>query len=705
MALIGKIRQNSWLLVVMIALGLGGFIFMDMFSGQQSVFGSGATEMVNIDGRSVDINEFNRTESILYRNSAGDPFTRRQSLYNNLLDETLVSKEAEAIGLGIGEAELDDLIFGNNPSPIITSSFTDPQTRQINREALNSYKDGTRPPEFDAQWNLIKDQVRTDRLKTKISNIVEKGVYTPTWLAEMSADDQGNYRKVAIVKVPYEEIDNSEVTLADSDYATYLANNEAKYISDEEQRRVNYVVFPVEATEEDKAEIRAELTKESASFASSDDVEAFVSARYGNYNPRWFDQEGLPADIADTLSTMNAGAVYGPYLEGNAYKLARIVEKQAMPDSAKCRHILLSAQTPADMTKARERADSIMNVIRTTNANWDTLALRHSDDPGSKNKGGFYDWAPVNQYVPEFNDAVFYNTPINGLTSVETQFGIHIIEPLGRKGASKTYYRVAYVSQNIIPSEATQSKVENEAIDFVDNNRTIEAFTKSAAEKNLDVQVSAPLKANDYFFGTLGSNQTSRDIVRWAFGNSLSTDAPEVGGVSPELYAYSNQADFYTDKYVAVALKSIQEPGVPTVADIKDQIEVNVMNAKKADMLKEKLAGKTDLNAIAASFEEVQADTINGVAFGGNALTNFGVEPAVQGAIFQTAIGATSEPIEGNGGVFVVKVLEETPNQNAQSIAQKRSSAATTIVAQVKAKIISSLRKNADIEDNRARFF
>lgn len=705
MALIGKIRQNSWLLVVMIALGLGGFIFMDMFSGQQSVFGSGATEMVNIDGRSVDINEFNRTESILYRNSAGDPFTRRQSLYNNLLDETLVSKEAEAIGLGIGEAELDDLIFGNNPSPIITSSFTDPQTRQINREALNSYKDGTRPAEFDAQWNLIKDQVRTDRLKTKISNIVEKGVYTPTWLAEMSADDQGNYRKVAIVKVPYEEIDNSEVTLADSDYATYLANNEAKYISDEEQRRVNYVVFPVEATDEDKEAIRTELAGESAAFASSDDVEAFVSARYGSYNPRWFDQEGLPADIADTLSTMNAGAVYGPYLEGNAYKLARIVEKQAMPDSAKCRHILLSAQTPADMTKARERADSIMNVIRTTNANWDTLALRHSDDPGSKNKGGFYDWAPVNQYVPEFNDAVFYNTPINGLTSVETQFGIHIIEPLGRKGASKTYYRVAYVSQNIIPSEATQSKIENEAIDFVDSNRTIEAFTKSAAEKNLDVQVSAPLKANDYFFGTLGSNQTSRDIIRWAFGNSLSTDAPEVGGVSPELYAYSNQADFYTDKYVAVALKSIQEPGVPTVADIKDQIEVNVMNAKKADMLKEKIAGKTDLNAVAASFEEVVVDTINGVAFGGSSVTNFGVEPALQGAIFQTAIGATSQPVEGNSGVFMVKVLEETPNQNAQSIAQKRSSAATTIVAQVKAKIINSLRKNADIEDNRARFF
>ena len=129
MALIGKIRSNSWLLVVMIGLGLGGFIFMDMFSGQQSMFGSTATEMANIDGRSVDIQEFNRVEGILYANSSGDPFSRRQFLFNSFVDETLVNKEAEAMGLGVSDLELEELTFGNNPSPIIEARFADPQTR------------------------------------------------------------------------------------------------------------------------------------------------------------------------------------------------------------------------------------------------------------------------------------------------------------------------------------------------------------------------------------------------------------------------------------------------------------------------------------------------------------------------------------------------------------------------------------------------
>lgn len=705
MALIGQIRNNSWLLVVMIALGLGGFIFMDMFSGQQSVFGSGATEMMNIDGRSIDINEFNRTESILYGNSAGDPYSRRQTLYNNYVDEVLVGNEAEAIGLGVGEAELEDLIFGNNPSPIITSSFANPQTGQINREALNSYKDENRPEQFDAQWNLLKEQVRTDRLKTKINNLVEKGIYTPTWLAEMSAADKGNYRKVAVVKVPYEAIENTDVALSDADYMAYLNDNKTKYMSTEETRRINYVVFPVEATEEDKANLRKELAESAAGFSAADDNEAYVNANYGTYTPRWFDKATLPADIADTITTMSQGAVYGPYLEGNNYKLAKIVQKQAMQDSAKCRHILISAQTPAEFEVAQARADSIMNVIRTTNTSWDTLALRHSEDPGSKNKGGFYDYAPVNQYVPEFNDAVFFDTPVGSLTAVKTQFGIHVIEPLGRKGASKTYYRMAYVSEAIVPSEDTQNNVENEAIDFIDNNTTAAAMATAAAEKGLDVQTSQSLKANDYFLGTLGGGQTSRDIIRWAFGNAINVDAGEVGDVSPELYSYNNEVNFYTDKYVAVALKSVQAPGMPILANIKDELELPVMNAKKAEAIKAKIAGNTDLNAIAGQFEEVSVDTVAGATFGGSSLTNFGIEPAVQGAIFNTPANTVSAPVAGNSGVFVVKTIEETANQNRQTVAQKKSSAATAIVSQVKNKIITSLRKNADIEDNRARFF
>ncbi len=705
MALIGKIRNNSWLLVVMIGLGLGGFIFMDMFSGQQSVFGSGATEMANIDGRSVDIAEFNRVESILYANSSGDPFSRRQFLFNSFVDETLVNKEAEAMGLGVSETELEELTFGNNPSPIIQGRFADPQTRQINRQALESYRDDVRPEQANAFWNHQKGEIKTERLKAKITTMVEKAIYTPSWLAEMSSNDKSASRKVEIVKVGYDAIENTDVTLSDADYSAYLSKNMAKYESTEEQRRVEYVVFPVVATDKDKADIRTEMLDIAARFRTADNDTNFVSQNYGTMTAQWFDSKTLPAVIADTLATMSQGSVYGPYLEANTYKIAKITQKVTMQDSAKCRHILLSATNPTEFATAGVRADSIMNVIRSSsNPNWDDLAARYSTDPGSKDKGGFYDYAAVNTYVPAFNDAVFLDAT-GSLSAVRTEYGIHIVEPLGRKGDSKTYYRMAYVAQNIIPSEATQADVENKAIEFVDNNRTSAAMATAAAAQGLTVETSQAIKANDYVLGTMGSGQTSRDIVRWAFGNSLSADAAELGDASPEIYAYNNAQDFYTDKFVAVSLKSIQAPGQPSVADVKEEIEPFVINAKKAAALMSQLSGKTDLNAIASSYEDVDVQTVNGVTFGGSSISNIGTEPAIQGAIFNTPINTVSAPVEGNGGVYVFKTIEETPSQNGQTIAQKKQQASNAVRSQVKSKLIQALRKNVEITDGRARYF
>ncbi|MGK0364049.1 MAG: peptidyl-prolyl cis-trans isomerase D [Saprospiraceae bacterium] len=704
MALIGKIRNNSWLLVVMIGLGLGGFIFMDMFSGQQSVFGSGATEMANIDGRSVDIAEFNRVEGILYANSSGDPFSRRQFLFNSFVDETLVNKEAEAMGLGVSDVELEELTFGNNPSPIILSRFADPQTRQINRQALESYRDGTRPEQANPFWNHQKGEIKTERLKSKITTMVEKAIYTPSWLAEMSAADKSNFRKVAIVKVPYSAMENTDVTLSDADYSTYLSKNMVKYESTEEQRKVEYVVFPVVATEKDKADMKAEMVDLAVKFRTAENDTNFVSQNYGTMTAQWFDNKTLPAIAKDTLSTMSQGAVYGPYLEGNAYKLAKITQRVTMQDSAKCRHILLTATTPAEFVTASTLADSLMSAMRSSNPDWDDLAARYSTDPGSKDKGGFYDYATVNTYVPEFNDVVFLSS-VGSLEAVRTQFGIHIIEPLGRKGNSNTYYRMAYVSQNIIPSDETQRDVENQAIEFVDANRTSAAMATAAAAKGLTVETSQSIKANDYVLGAMGGSQTSRDIIRWSFANSLSADPAEVGDVSPEIYAYNNAQDFYTDKYVAVALKSIQEPGQPSVADVKEEIEPFVINAKKAETLIGQLSGKTDLNSVASSYEDVTVDTISGVTFGSASVTNMGIEPALQGAIFNTAVNTVSTPVEGNGGVFVFKILEETPSQNPQTLAQNKQAASNAVRQQVKAKLIQALRKNVEISDNRARYF
>jgi peptidyl-prolyl cis-trans isomerase D len=140
MSLISKIRNNSWILVVMIALGLGGFILMDMTAGQQSVFGGTQMTVGSVNGNKLELNQFNREEEILYGGTPGDPYANRNALWNSWVDFQVINQEAEEVGLGVSKTELIDLQFGTNLSPIITSRFANPQTGQLDRTRLNEFK-------------------------------------------------------------------------------------------------------------------------------------------------------------------------------------------------------------------------------------------------------------------------------------------------------------------------------------------------------------------------------------------------------------------------------------------------------------------------------------------------------------------------------------------------------------------------------------
>ena len=76
MALISKIRKHSWLLILMLALGLGGFVAMDMVGAASKASGNQFT-IGQVNGEKLDWNEFQRAERILYPNATGDVYGQR----------------------------------------------------------------------------------------------------------------------------------------------------------------------------------------------------------------------------------------------------------------------------------------------------------------------------------------------------------------------------------------------------------------------------------------------------------------------------------------------------------------------------------------------------------------------------------------------------------------------------------------------------
>lgn len=723
MALIGRIRNNSWLLVVLIGLGLGGFILMDMMSGQQSVFGSSQTMMADIEGQKVDIQEFNKTYDLAYRGASGPQvYSSRAALYNYFIEETVLKNEAEAIGLGVSDTEIRDLIFSPDPnkvSPLIQSRYRNPQTGQFDPTQLNQIKgiiDGGQMEELMEQGQLVRDfpdrwrhqerEVEKDRLQSKLVGLVSKGMYTPNWLATMIGTDQNTKMNFDYVQIPFDAIEDSEVTVTDADYATYLANNKAKYYQDEETRLIDFVSFSVEASEADKAAVRKQIADLNTQFKTTDNDSVFVQNNYGSISQFWVKKDGLAEALKDTLMKLPVGSVYGPYQDGTNYKAVKILDKQVMQDSADSRHILIQASTPAQFAEADRRIDSLKNVIESGANNFAALAAAFSTDPGSKDKGGEYEFIPVNQFVPEYNDIMFYKGQIGKLYKVRTSYGVHLVEPQGRKGESNTYVRVAYISAPIVPSDETQSAVREQAQDFVAEYDNREAFLAEAAKRGLTVETAPAVKRNDFAMGSLGTQTSSRNIIRWAFNNDPNMPTADIGDVAPDVFAYQDQVNYYNNKYVAVALNNVRPAGEARAADFKGdtQVDIAVMNMKKAEKIGEKIAGASDLSGVVNKISGVSIETAQGVNLGNANIQGKGAEPKVVATAFATEVNTVSAPVTGNTGVFVVKpTSKDAPAVG--NIATVKTQNQSSIRSQVRSRLMQALRKTADVDDNRARFF
>jgi hypothetical protein len=76
---------------------------------------------------------------------------------------------------------------------------------------------------------------------------------------------------------------------------------------------------------------------------------------------------------------------------------------------------------------ARAKAQMILERLR-KGEDFAKLARQYSDDPGSKDKGGEYDFFRRGKMVPEFEKAAFALEPGEMSGLVETQFGFHIIK-------------------------------------------------------------------------------------------------------------------------------------------------------------------------------------------------------------------------------------------------------------------------------------
>lgn len=709
MSVIQQIRDKyaRWA-VVAIAVSLLGFILMDAFSGR-SGFGRNSTTIGKINGKKIDFLDFDRKvkgQEEMYKQQGYDmgEAGRQQvleSVWEGEISQQLMQDQFDELGMTIGKKELTDMLFGNNPPQDLKQRFTDPKTGVYNaaaaQQAINELRKSAKP-EDKAQFDEYLGSLEFGRMVEKYTSLLTNSTYFPKWFVEKQNVDNSLLGNASFVTVPYASIVDSAVKVSDDDIKKYINEHKKEFEQKDETRSINYVVFSAAPTAADTAATLAQVEALKAQFASATDPGAFVTQQGSTipYYDAYVGKSKIQVPNKDTIVTLPKGAVYGPYLDASSYVVARMIDEKVMPDSAKVRHILIQTHNPQtgqvilDDSTAKKRIDSIFLAIK-GGANFDSLALRFSDDAGSKEKGGVYDYFPQGQMVKAFNEFAF-EKPVGSRDVVKTEFGYHLIEVLGQKG-QEPHYKIAYLSKSIVPSAETDAAAANAANQFAGESKDLKAFNanydKTLKTKGINKLLAQDIRPMDYQVTGVGA---SRQFVKAIF------EADKGDVIQPERVG---------DNYVVAVVTDVNEAGVQSVSRARSTVEPILRNQKKAAQIKQRLGNVTTLETAATVLGQ-PIQTADSLHFAGpnNAL---GFESKVIGAVFNPANKGkvVPEAIEGQSGVFVVRVnnINTAPVGNANVDEQRRMMVMQARQAMMYRSPIEALKQDATIKDNRAKFY
>lgn len=703
MALIGKIRNNSWLLILTLGLALAAFIIMDMTSANNMGGGASSFSIGTVAGEDIDWRDFQRAEDILYSGSGTDLFERREFLWNYFVEKTLLDEMAEDMGLGVGEAEMEELQYGNNLSPVVAQRFMNPNTGQIDRAQLNEIRQGIErgglEPSLVRFWMFQEQEVQTQRLQDKLGAIVRKGIYTPTWLAEEKESDRSTTVSIDFLNIPFSVITDNQVEVSDRDLRNFMTDHRKEFEREEEARQLAYIAFDVLPTAEDSSFILQEMRELVEPFYQAEDDSAFVDINYGNFDVAYYHEDELSPSMANRLYNMEIGEVSEPFIDENSYKLVKLIDRKMIPDSVRSRHILRTANSPGELRAARELVDSLKNLIEQGVQSFDSLAVEFGTD-ATADEGGDLGYTEPGAMVQEYNDLIFYKAEPGQLYTITSRFGVHLVEVTDQIFSSEDQaVRFASVEEPIMPSEETQNMMYDEILNFISDHRTLEDLEARAEEDpSLFLETSNFLNRNDYSIQGLGANSTSRDIIRWMFSGSASE-----GSVSPEIYGFQHPDLFYTEKYVVAALQNIESAGLPSVDGVRNQLLPRVMNEKKGEIIASEIEGM-DLQQIAGKYN-LAVEQANDINLAASFIPGIGNEPAVLGALKLLRSGQQSKPIIGNSAVFSLAVNNRVDPPAVSVTARVRSEISAQKRNQVNTSLMESIKEKADIEDQRYNIY
>ena len=599
--------------------------------------------------------------------------------WQQLLNQYAIEPGFAKMGINVSDEERIELISGQYVSPIIVSAFTNPQTGMFSPEEVVNYlnaaaADQQYGPLMMQRYEMLVHDAQVQRAMEKFVGLVSKGVFVNDLEVAAGVTAANKAFTGRWVGQNYMQVADSLVKVEKADVEKYYNENKKSY-KQMPSRSISYVVFEVEPTENDRLAAANEVEKIAAEFAATDEPLIYAKSKSREtVDEAYYSKEALSAEMAAIAFGKDRNQVYGPVLENDVYHISRVTDVRSMPDSVGVSYIVLSQNAA--------KADSLMAAAK-GGADFAAMAMEFSEERTTAEMGGELGTLPYSAYPEEFR-AEIDKASKGSIFKVDMGQVVYVVR-LDRKDAPVMKAQVATISYPIMASPSTEKDIHSIANQFsVAAQGSVEKFNAAAAENAVVPRVARIMNSDRQI---AGMSDDSRSIVRWAF------DA-EVGEVS-EIYTVDRD-------YVVAIVTEKRDEKYATLQQVYNEVYPMVVNQKKFELLKSKLAGKS-LEEAAAELG-VEVGTFENVTANGFYIDGIGVAPRTIGAISQAAEGQLSQPINDITGayIFVVDQVVEAENQTAEKEQVRQQAMAEAQAAQ---RMNQALYEGSEIEDLRVKFF
>ena len=342
MALLGQIRKRSIFLIIVIGMALFAFVISGVFTSNG---GFGANEPIGeINGEEIDYETFNMMVEQAQVSYGLNVLNAVNLAWEQGIKNQALLQELDKLGIDAGKNQLEQII--STDQSIVLNPLFQNEIGLFDFAQFSSYISqlSTSNPNLYNQWRFQEQNIISLAKQKIYFDLIKSSVIHTNVESNIQYHLENDKVNIEYLRIPYDIIPDSIIQIKDSEILSYMKNNRDNYEKGE-FRKVEYVFIPDIASSLDENNLRSDLEQLRDGFSqlnsvsnTIEDIIGFKDVKdYSEFIEIYSDvswdsvyqtQQDIKGDFSDILFGLRKGEVFGPYRDGNTFKISRMIDKK-----------------------------------------------------------------------------------------------------------------------------------------------------------------------------------------------------------------------------------------------------------------------------------------------------------------------------------------------------------------------------------------